>query len=488
MLNGWMMKKILWGCLVCLGVTMLCQGLPNSITFQGRLVQNEVLVNGSKTFNFKIYDSLSGGTLLWATSNVVLQVRQGLYNIDLEPIDANTLSVNAAYLEITVDPAGTNDTLLPRTKLNSVGYALLAAQASSAETMPASGLIGVIQNSQLPSDINVSGTITANRFVGDGTGLTGTAASLTAGNAALAASATSLAGGVAGGIPYQSAVGTTGFSALGTAGQILQSNGTGAPAWVANNPSGTLSGLVQSSTAGNSWLTGGNVGIGTALPARGLDVYGASGLIVRNDVDPNVNGLFLQPGNGDGASFDVQNARIGSWYGLGFYSTLDTTTNMVINLRNGDIKTKGMLYTQNRIGIGTDAPGQALSIEGTQPIAEIRSAGYLMLRPTDNLYDMRIRAGGLGADSTVKLEFLAGGDLANPRMVIHQLGNVGIGTANPSQKLEVDGQIKLNAQSYTLANAQDCGVGERGSLVTDAQGVFYFCRPSDSKWRTVTLQ
>lgn len=43
--------------------------------------------------------------------------------------------------------------------------------------------------------------------------------------------ATNLAGGVAGAILYQSATGTTLFSAAGTIGQVLTSNGTSAPTW-----------------------------------------------------------------------------------------------------------------------------------------------------------------------------------------------------------------------------------------------------------------
>jgi len=43
--------------------------------------------------------------------------------------------------------------------------------------------------------------------------------------------ATNLAGGVAGAVPYQSGVGTTGFSAAGTTGQVLTSAGASAPTW-----------------------------------------------------------------------------------------------------------------------------------------------------------------------------------------------------------------------------------------------------------------
>lgn len=46
-----------------------------------------------------------------------------------------------------------------------------------------------------------------------------------------ASSATNLAGGAAGTIPYQSASGTTSMLSAGTSGQILKSNGSSAPSW-----------------------------------------------------------------------------------------------------------------------------------------------------------------------------------------------------------------------------------------------------------------
>jgi hypothetical protein len=58
---------------------------------------------------------------------------------------------------------------------------------------------------------------------------------LSVGSATTASSATTstnLAGGSNGTIPYQSASGTTQMLAVGTAGQVLQTNGAGAPTWV----------------------------------------------------------------------------------------------------------------------------------------------------------------------------------------------------------------------------------------------------------------
>ena len=51
--------------------------------------------------------------------------------------------------------------------------------------------------------------------------------------------ATNLANGVAGAIPYQSGAGTTGFSAAGSSGQFLISGGTGSPTWTDTVSGGT---------------------------------------------------------------------------------------------------------------------------------------------------------------------------------------------------------------------------------------------------------
>jgi len=60
----------------------------------------------------------------------------------------------------------------------------------------------------------------------------GTVITTASGTASSATTATNLTGGVAGAVPYQSGAGATGFSAAGTSGQLLQSNGVSAPTWV----------------------------------------------------------------------------------------------------------------------------------------------------------------------------------------------------------------------------------------------------------------
>ena len=64
------------------------------------------------------------------------------------------------------------------------------------------------------------------------------------------ATATNIAGGSNGTIPYQTAADTTAMLAVGTAGQVLQTNGAGAPSWV--TPAGGAMVLLSTVTASNS--------------------------------------------------------------------------------------------------------------------------------------------------------------------------------------------------------------------------------------------
>jgi hypothetical protein len=126
----------------------------------------------------------------------------------------------------------------------SVSYAATAGSAGSATTAgTATNLAGGLAGS-LPYQ---SGAATTT-FLGLGTSthiLTAGASApqwtnpsgITVGNATNATSAgtaTNLAGGAAASIPYQSAAGTTAFlaSGAGDSGKVLQSNGTSAPSWV----------------------------------------------------------------------------------------------------------------------------------------------------------------------------------------------------------------------------------------------------------------
>jgi hypothetical protein len=84
------------------------------------------------------------------------------------------------------------------------------------------------------------------------TTITPTAVTSTTFNGALTGTATNLAGGAAGQIPYQVTLNATLFTGAGQAGQLLQSGGTSAPTWVNQNKASSPSGLPTTISANSN--------------------------------------------------------------------------------------------------------------------------------------------------------------------------------------------------------------------------------------------
>ena len=185
----------------------------------GNIVGQVALANGGTNANLT---AVAGGVVYSGASALAISAAgtSGQF-LQSNGTGAPTWATPVSYATVTDD-----------TTTNGTRYPLFANQTS--------GSLSTEYTSSTKLQFNPStGVFTATSFSGAGTGLTGTASSLSiGGNAATATSATSattatnLAGGVAGAIPYQSATNTTGFTAAGTTGQILQSNGTSAPTWV----------------------------------------------------------------------------------------------------------------------------------------------------------------------------------------------------------------------------------------------------------------
>lgn len=64
----------------------------------------------------------------------------------------------------------------------------------------------------------------------------------------------------------------------------------------------------------------------------------------------NTNQSGIYPGNGDAATFVTANIDIVSWYGVGFKSSQGSAgRTVVINTRNGDINTKGVVSAAGQV-------------------------------------------------------------------------------------------------------------------------------------------
>ena len=88
--------------------------VPCKINYQGRLIENNVPVDGTKTMKFTIYNSAVGGNELWTSGNVDITVYNGLFRyvlgegfIGVSPVDdLSSIDWTAGqelYLQVIVD-------------------------------------------------------------------------------------------------------------------------------------------------------------------------------------------------------------------------------------------------------------------------------------------------------------------------------------------------------------------------------------------------
>ncbi|MDD5208890.1 MAG: hypothetical protein PHV36_05845, partial [Elusimicrobiales bacterium] len=165
---------------VLLLLPALTAAAPALINYQGRLVDaNGNPLSGTYSITFNIYGALSGGSAVWTEVQPTIAVDNGIFNAKLGSITnlpPSVFSSDTRYLGVTI---GSDAEMSPRVQLLSVPYAIYAASAASV----GSAGQGVI----ISTYVDVAGHVTATRFYGDGSALTGlsvgsvSAASITAG-------------------------------------------------------------------------------------------------------------------------------------------------------------------------------------------------------------------------------------------------------------------------------------------------------------------
>ena len=133
--------------LFAMGCTALGQ-VPTLINYQGKLLNGSNLINGQIGLDLQLFDAESGGSLLYADSNVV-DVVDGLYSTFLGD---NTYSGNlkAAFTsqEVWIEIHVNGTALKPRERIASVAYSIKAQGVSTGaitSAMIAHGAVGSVQ-------------------------------------------------------------------------------------------------------------------------------------------------------------------------------------------------------------------------------------------------------------------------------------------------------------------------------------------------------
>jgi len=262
-------------------------------------------------------------------------------------------------------------------------------------------------------------------------------------SAGYATTATNLANGAAGQIPWQSAVGLTSFTSAGTTGQLLYSNGTSAPSWV------------PTSTAGNVLTSQ-----GAAAPAY-QNTMTLSGSVVSTSP---LTGVLTIPNGGLGVGGAITLNGNLQFYTAGVIQTQGATA---INID-----------TSQRTGFGTASPTEKVVVTGSgnNLLVGSNSAG------TPGAWRVTTsNSGGSVSPVSVRNEFGTDGTgwqwrLAKNQggtitdyITVQDNGTIGLFTTSPSYNLDLTGSARITG-NLTVQGTINASITGQSTTATNLAG------------------
>jgi hypothetical protein len=184
----------------------------------------------------------------------------------------------------------------------------------------------------------------------------------------------------------------------------------------------------------------GDVGIGTASPAEKLHVSDLTDFIVN--VDDTATRIGTQ-GN----------------YDLAFVtnrSTATDSTRFIIKAANAGEALR--IDANNNVGVGTDSPNAVLHAYGSTPsgtVFNVEGTNGSLFSVVDNLSGVLMSVNnnaGLPVFEVNDDDSIVAGRFAQNDFVVTTSGDIGMGTANPSSKLEVNGTVTATCASLGQLN------------------------------------
>ena len=253
---------------------------------------------------------------------------------------------------------------------------------------------------------------------------------------------------------YRGTLGSTAVAKFQMGNGQNTTNSLGVQAISAGSFTGTN--LTYFPTSGSSYINnGGNVGIGTAAPSQLLHVSGASPEVLLRSTGTGLRGLWT--------TVDDTNSVVS------FNSSFNTVGAYPITFQMGNGEVMRIAATGN-VGIGTTSPGTALEVNGNiRTTTSSQSIGARYNSGNDNYLTSiiwnstaggvltlgnngvnEIRAGRTAVNGYLK--FMVNNTAADTTasdgteaMRILANGNVGIGTAGPTQKLDINGNLNIGS-------------------------------------------
>jgi len=159
-------KVILIILFLAVNCTLCSADIPHLINYQGRLTDKDNQpLDGTYTITFRLYDSPSGGNLLWSETHSNISISKGLLNIILGSVTPLNLAFDRPYY-LSIQVEGDLE-MTPRQLLTSAGYAIRAESAEVADSLPP-GVILMCKGSCPPGYKRIS-ALDGRFLVGGGT-------------------------------------------------------------------------------------------------------------------------------------------------------------------------------------------------------------------------------------------------------------------------------------------------------------------------------
>jgi len=455
-------------------------GIPHLINYQGMLTDNAgIPINEPRDLTFTIYNVPANGVAFWTETLTAVTIENGLFNVILgyiTPIPDSVFNEPERYLGIKV---GTDPELVPRIQLTSVGYAYRTEMAgyamfadSAGVATPGSGSHWSVNDSVLYTNdywgiargdagnvlygdsahtmVNfgvacTTGTIGQNYLYstvsgGYGNLATGHSSTVGGGNGNRARGGQSVVcGGGSCGADSNSAQGA--WSIIGAGyGNIASGHVSvvmGGLLNIASGPYSTISGGTNHEASGPSSTVCG--GEGNKARGHWSVVSGGGGPYVA-DSNAAIGDCSVVPGgrgNIAGGNFSLAAGRRAKALHHGCFVWADSTD---ADFTSTDAN-QFLIRASGGVGIGTNNPSRILHIKGDNPRILIEAQTS---NPEVNFIstgDPFSEVWALYKDTVSNdFRFYQNGD----KMTIeNSTGNVGIGTTDPSEKIDVNGTARL---------------------------------------------